>query len=92
MTKRDFCVLRGRATLQTADQDWVRAPFSPPAAASDGVPLTSVARIGTRSTHTGPLPSADEARRACAVSDSVPLTCLARAAEREGTGTHSPRR
>ena len=24
VTKRDFCVLRGRATLQTADQDWVR--------------------------------------------------------------------
>ncbi len=27
VTKRDFCVLRGRATLQTADQDWVRAPL-----------------------------------------------------------------
>jgi hypothetical protein len=32
VTKRDFCVLRGRATLQTADQDWVGAvkPSLPP--------------------------------------------------------------
>jgi hypothetical protein len=30
VTKRDFCVLRGRATLQTADQDWVGAPLGPP--------------------------------------------------------------